>query len=87
MISRVQQPFIGPMMMYGCPLKISETSGCIRGHAPLLGEHNREILRQVLGRSEESIGRFYRDGLLFYKEAVERLPEDLARMAREGANR
>jgi crotonobetainyl-CoA:carnitine CoA-transferase CaiB-like acyl-CoA transferase len=80
MISRVYQPFIGPMMMYGCPLKLSETSGCIRGYAPLLGEHNREILQKVLGQSDESIDKLYKEGVLYHEEAVDRLPAELAKM-------
>jgi CoA:oxalate CoA-transferase len=80
MISRVHQPFIGPMMMYGCPMKLSETPGCIRGHAPLLGEHNREVLQSVLGKSDESINKLYKNGVLHHEEAVDRLPEERARM-------
>ncbi|MDP2852907.1 MAG: CoA transferase [Smithellaceae bacterium] len=80
MISRVYQPFIGPMMMYGCPLKMSETSGCIRGYAPLLGEHNREVLQKMLGRSDESIDKLYQEGVLYHEEAINRLPAELAKM-------
>ena len=80
MISRVPQPFIGPMMMYGCPLKLSETPGCIRGYAPFLGEHNREILQKMLGRSDESIEKLYQKGVLYHEEAVDRLPAELAKM-------
>jgi len=34
MMPIVEQPFIGPMKMFGSPLKFSETPSCIRGHAP-----------------------------------------------------
>lgn len=80
MIEKVYQPFIGPMMMYGCPMKLSETSGCIRGYAPLLGEHNREILQGLLGQSDESIEKLYEKGVLYHEEALGRLPEELAKM-------
>ena len=80
MISRVHQPFIGPMMMFGCPLKLSETPGCIRGYAPFLGEHNREVLKKMLGRSDAFIDKLYQDGVLYHEEAVDRLPAELAKM-------
>ncbi len=80
MISRVYQPFIGSMMMYGSPLKLSETPSCIRGYAPLLGEHNREVLKGVLGRSDDYIDKLYRDGVLHHEEGVDRLPQELAKI-------
>ncbi len=80
MMPRVFQPFIGPMMMYGCPLKLSETPGCIRGYAPMLGEHNRDLLKNLLGRSEESIDQLYQEDVLYHEEAVDRLPEEIAKM-------
>jgi crotonobetainyl-CoA:carnitine CoA-transferase CaiB-like acyl-CoA transferase len=82
MMLRVYQPFIGPMMMYGCPMKLSETAGCIRGYAPLLGEHNREILQDLLGQSDESIEKLYQKGVLYHEDALERLPEELAKINR-----
>jgi CoA:oxalate CoA-transferase len=68
------------MMMYGCPLKLSETPGCIRGYAPMLGEHNRDILKNLLGRSDESIDRLYQEDVVYHEEAVDRLPEEIAKM-------
>jgi CoA:oxalate CoA-transferase len=83
MISRVYQPFIGSMMMYGSPLKLSETPACIRGYAPLLGEHNREVLKNMLGRSDEYINKLYQEGVLYHEEAVDRLPAELVKMEQQ----
>jgi CoA:oxalate CoA-transferase len=80
MMPRVNQPFIGSMMMYGSPLKMSETPCGIRGHAPLLGEHNHEILKDVLGYSAENIAALYGDDVLHHEEGVERLPEELSKL-------
>lgn len=80
MISRVYQPFIGPMMMFGSPLKFSETPSGIRGYAPLLGEHNREILQNALNLSNEAIDQLYQQGVLYHEEAVERLPSELKKI-------
>jgi CoA:oxalate CoA-transferase len=80
MMPRVNQPFIGSMMMYGSPLKMSETPCGIRGHAPLLGENNREILKDMLGHSDDYIDTLYGEDVLHHEEGVERLPEELSKM-------
>ena len=82
MMPRVYQPFIGEMKMYGCPLKLSKTPGCIRGYAPLLGEHNGDVMTNLLGLSEEDVAGLYEEDVLYHEEAVDRLPEELARMNR-----
>jgi crotonobetainyl-CoA:carnitine CoA-transferase CaiB-like acyl-CoA transferase len=73
MMPLVEQPFIGPMKMYGSPLKMSETPSCIRGHAPILGEHNGDVLASVLGYSEEQVKAMYGEDVLYHEPAVDRL--------------
>ena len=43
------------------------------GRAPLMGEHNREILRGLLGYSDEEITRMEHCGLLHAETAARRL--------------
>ena len=69
----VEQPFIGKVRMYGSPLKMSETPCCVRGHGPLLGEHTREVLGDVLKYGKEQIDSLYAGGILFQEPAVEML--------------
>ncbi len=38
MMPLIDQPFIGPMKMYGSPLKMSATPACVRGYSPFLGD-------------------------------------------------
>jgi crotonobetainyl-CoA:carnitine CoA-transferase CaiB-like acyl-CoA transferase len=76
---KVYQPFLGPMRMFGSPFKFSETPSAIRGYAPFLGEHNRQILSQVLNYSPEQIEELYRDRVLYEAPEVLRLPEELAK--------
>lgn len=76
---KVYQPFLGPVRMFGSPFKFSETPSAIRGYAPFLGEHNREILAQVLNYSPEQIDALYREKVLYEAPEVERLPEELAK--------
>ena len=73
------QPFIGEMKMYGSPLKFSETPSTIRGYAPFLGEHNKEILSSVLGYSTDEIETLYREDVLYHAPEVESLPGELAK--------
>jgi crotonobetainyl-CoA:carnitine CoA-transferase CaiB-like acyl-CoA transferase len=76
MMPLVEQPFIGPMKMFGSPLKFSETPSCIRGHAPLIGEHNNHVLVDVLGFSEEQVKALYDGNVISHEEAVDRLEKD-----------
>ena len=71
------QPFIGPIKMYGSPLKFSRTPSAIRGYAPFLGEHNQEILATILHYSEEQIEALFQEQVLYQAPEVERLPEEL----------
>lgn len=74
MMPVVEQPFLGPVKMYGSPLKFSETPACIRGYAPFLGEHNREVLSELLGYPDDAIDALYREDVLHHAPEVERLP-------------
>ena len=73
MMPVVEQPFIGPMKMFGSPIKMSETPSCIRGYGPLLGEHNNIVLAEVLGYSQEQVKELYDNKVIYHEPAVERL--------------
>jgi CoA:oxalate CoA-transferase len=73
MIVTVDQPFLGPMKMYGSPLKFSETPSGIRGYAPFLGEHNDDVLSNTLGMTKEQIKALYAEDVLYHEPAVDRL--------------
>ena len=51
---RVQHPEIGPIDLVGVPWKMSDYTPPAQ-RAPLLGEHNDYVLRQVLGLSEAEV--------------------------------
>lgn len=75
------QPFLGTMTMCGNPMKFSETPATIRGYAPFIGEHNQEILSEVLGYSQEKIEELFREGGVLYEAPeVAKLPEELKKM-------
>lgn len=73
MMPIVDQPFIGPIKMYGSPLKMSETPSCIRGYSPLLGEHNHQVLTEFLGYTNEQVQALYDAEVLYHEPAVDRL--------------
>jgi formyl-CoA transferase len=54
MVVEVDHPTLGRLQTLGTPVKMSETPPAVRGRAPLLGEHTREVLKQA-GLSEEEI--------------------------------
>ena len=58
----MQHPKAGEVKLIGFPAKFSETSATYRSAAPLIGEHNEEIL-QSLGYDNEEISRLEREGV------------------------
>jgi len=53
----VAQPEMGRIRHAGIPVRLSRTPGAVRGHAPLLGEHNDYVLRELLGMEPAEIRR------------------------------
>lgn len=54
----------GDIKVPGYPVEFSETPAAPGFTAPKLGEHTREILRDIGGYSEAEIARFQRDGVV-----------------------
>jgi len=55
MLATVEQPGAGRVSIAAPPFRMSLTPGQVYAHAPLLGEHTAEVLRDLLGYSEDSI--------------------------------
>lgn len=55
MLVEIDQPKVGKMKIAGSPIRLSETPGEVYAPAPLLGQHSEEVLREILGYSEEVI--------------------------------
>ena len=56
-IVEVEHPRLGKVKIPGVVPKFSETPGSIRQIAPDLGEHNEDILKNVIGLDDESIAK------------------------------
>ncbi|ELR20946.1 Lcarnitine dehydratase/bile acid-inducible protein F, putative [Acanthamoeba castellanii str. Neff] len=63
MIVEVEQPEIGTVKLMGNPVKMSHTNPCPRGPAPVLGQHNSEVLRELLGLSADAIAALKQQGV------------------------
>jgi crotonobetainyl-CoA:carnitine CoA-transferase CaiB-like acyl-CoA transferase len=54
-ILALEHPSLGPIRTLGFPIFMSETPARLRRTAPCRGQHSAEILREVLGYSEDEI--------------------------------
>jgi formyl-CoA transferase/CoA:oxalate CoA-transferase len=64
MIETLRHPAAGLVQQLGLPVKLSATPGAIRRPPPLLGEHTRAVLRDVLGYDEPRIEDLAREGVI-----------------------
>jgi crotonobetainyl-CoA:carnitine CoA-transferase CaiB-like acyl-CoA transferase len=64
MIIEVDQTLSGKVKVPGSLFKMSKTPGKIQYPAPLLGEHNEEILTDVAGYTEEEIVQLSNEGVI-----------------------
>jgi crotonobetainyl-CoA:carnitine CoA-transferase CaiB-like acyl-CoA transferase len=66
----MQLPKAGEVKLIGFPAKFDKTPATYRTAAPLVGEHNEEIL-QSLGYDKEEISRLEREGVTGRGEKAE----------------
>ncbi|MBN2028526.1 MAG: CoA transferase [Actinobacteria bacterium] len=64
MLQDVEQPGAGTMTICGPTLKVPDTPLRIAGPAPMLGEHTREILADLLGYGEERLADLQEKGVI-----------------------
>ena len=56
---------LGTIKLPGFPLRFSDQKNYKPGNAPFLGEHNSDVLKEVLGYSEETVRGLYEKGVLY----------------------
>lgn len=62
MLIQVEHPTIGALPLVGSPLKMGGTPVSYRLSPPLIGQHTQDILREVLGYSEEKVSALTESG-------------------------
>ena len=63
--SNIEHPSLGAEPIFNLMWKLDGQPPAIRRHAPLLGEHNREVLGGLLGISNEEISRLEEEQVLW----------------------
>lgn len=60
---RISHPEAGTTWWPGFPWRLSRTPGLVTRHAPLFGQHNREVFSEVAGLDESAIAELYLAGI------------------------
>lgn len=68
MVRTVPDPILGEITIPGFPLKYSEFPALPELQAPLLGEHNEDVLKERLGYTEAQIAELENRGVLYKGE-------------------
>jgi len=63
-ILELEHPSFGKLKSLGFPIYMSDSPARLRRLAPCLGQHSAEILRDLLGYSEDQIGEFAASGII-----------------------
>ena len=61
---RLDHPVMGAHSVPGPSFRLPEAPDCVRTAAPLLGQHNRDVLRGILGMTEEEVVDLEAEGAL-----------------------
>jgi formyl-CoA transferase len=62
MLVKMEHPTIGELPLVGSPLKMGSTPVGYRLPPPLMGQHTKDILRDVLGYSDEEVAKLKESG-------------------------
>lgn len=74
MVWEIPYPFVGSIPTAATAPRFSSAPISV-GRAPFIGEHNRAVLRGLLGLSDGALDQLYAQGILYEEEAVARLAD------------
>ena len=72
MIVEYDHPLMGKTRGINFPVKMSEAPGRVTSAAPLLGQHQKEIIIDLLGYSEEEFTALYKAGVIAYQPDLDK---------------
>jgi formyl-CoA transferase len=78
MVAEIPHPTAGRIPMIKSPIKMSFTPAVDPTPPPLLGQHSREILRELLGYSDERIDALQAQGVIQLKDEIPEQAVDVA---------
>jgi crotonobetainyl-CoA:carnitine CoA-transferase CaiB-like acyl-CoA transferase len=61
---RLEHPVVGEHLIPGMPCRFEGVSRWLHTPAPTVGQHNSEILQEILGATVDQIGALERDGII-----------------------
>ena len=67
MYTQMPHPMLGPWKFQNAPFKMSKTPPVVSSPPPMIGQHNREVLEDLLGVSHEEVLNGHEDGVLWPK--------------------
>lgn len=73
MLVELDHPITGRVRLPNLPFRFSDAEADPRAPAPLLGQHNREILATLLGYPEDSIVSLEQEGVIYHEPAVQQV--------------
>jgi len=79
---KVDYPELGPIGIVQPPFKFSNANARVRGPAPEVGEHTREILRSYLGLSDDKIDGLFEAEVLYESDGARERNERRRRAGR-----
>ncbi len=72
MIVEYDHPLMGKTRGINFPVKMSESPGRVTSAAPLLGQHQKEIIIDLLGYSEEEFTALVKGGVIAYQPDLDK---------------
>jgi CoA:oxalate CoA-transferase len=72
MIVEYDHPLMGRTRGINFPVKMSESPGRVTSAAPLLGQHQKEIVIDLLGYSKEEFTALYKGGVIAYQPDLDK---------------
>jgi len=64
MFVEIEHPKMGKYEAVNFPVKMSESPGKVTSYAPLLGEHNKQVVMEYLGYTEEQYAELKKNGVM-----------------------